>query len=102
MHQHQGENQLEFLGWQKPTHEDNSELTLPRMKLNSNSRSKVNTKITRILLHTVLPQATRNVPGMETPAPPPMVRPFRIATYMEIIDYTIQDFNTHHRLHKWT
>lgn len=33
--------------------------------------------------HTVLSVATRNVPGTETPAPPPMVTPSRIATCMK-------------------
>lgn len=34
-------------------------------------------------LHTVLSVATRNVPGIETPVPPPMVTPLRIATCMQ-------------------
>lgn len=32
---------------------------------------------------TVLSVATLKVPGMETPAPPPMVIPSNIATYMD-------------------
>jgi hypothetical protein len=38
-----------------------------------------------MLLHTVLSVATLNVPGIETPAPPPIVMPFKRATCMEII-----------------
>jgi hypothetical protein len=37
------------------------------------------------LLHTVLSVATLNVPGIETPAPPPIVMPFKRATCMDII-----------------
>lgn len=33
------------------------------------------------LSHTVLSVATRNVPGMEIPAPPPIVIPFKRATW---------------------
>lgn len=37
------------------------------------------------ILHTVLSVATRNVPGIEIPAPPPMVMPFRRATCKKFI-----------------
>jgi hypothetical protein len=36
-----------------------------------------------IVTLTVLSVATRNVPGMETPPPPPIVMPSRIATYVK-------------------
>lgn len=44
----------------------------------------VREKIKYILGHTVLSVATRNVPGIEIPAPPPIVIPFRRATYVFI------------------
>ena len=42
-------------------------------------------KVHAKLLHTVLSVATLNIPGIETPAPPPMAMPFKRATCMEII-----------------
>jgi hypothetical protein len=42
---------------------------------------------TCFLLHTVLSVASRNVPGIEIPVPPPMVMPFKIATYKEIVTH---------------
>lgn len=54
------------------------------IKANDQTRGK-RIKVRAILLHTVLSVATLNVPGIETPAPPPIVTPFKRATCIEII-----------------
>lgn len=59
------------------------------LKKNGERQNKHNSKEELLIikisqLHTVLFVATRRVPGIDTPAPPPIVIPFKRATYREM------------------
>lgn len=80
---------LMTLPW--PLHKNKQSSWAKEIKEKKNYQSKLFTIRDRkwsrgSLVLTVLLVATLKVPGIETPPPPPIVMPFKSATYMEIIN----------------